>query len=140
MGACGSTSTHADPDPHPLKPKMATHLNPAQPPAAAAQSAEPISQLVTARGGDLWLGGQKFRFTSLCAPELLDGDTNGEFEVDDTFRTLGAANGFARGVTRTYTLRVSHPPAEQTTTRAAAKTPDGGNGGDVTWKLTDLVV
>ena len=59
---------------------------------------------VTARDGSLFLDGQPFRFASLNAPELLDGDVNGPFEWRDTMQSLGM--GFARSVTRTYTLRV----------------------------------
>jgi hypothetical protein len=42
----------------------------------------------------------------LNAPELLDGDVNGPFEVRDTFASLAAENAFGTAVTRTYTLRV----------------------------------
>lgn len=76
------------------------------------------SEFVRAQGGDLFLGSTRFRFASLAAPELLDGDTNGDFEVEDTFRTLSARDGFATAVTRTYTLRVSSPNATGKVIRA----------------------
>lgn len=61
---------------------------------------------VTARDGSLFLDNEPFRFASLNAPELLDGDVNGPFEWRDTMQSLGAPGAFARAVTRTYTLRV----------------------------------
>lgn len=64
-------------------------------------------QFVDRRGSDLILAGDRFRFASLNAPELLDGDVNGPFEVRDTFASLAAENAFGTAVTRTYTLRVS---------------------------------
>lgn len=66
----------------------------------------PTDQFVERRGSDLYLAGQKFRFASLNAPELLDGDVNGPFEVRDTFAALAAEGAFGTAVTRTYTLRV----------------------------------
>ncbi|BGP13851.1 hypothetical protein JCM10213v2_001789 [Rhodosporidiobolus nylandii] len=63
-------------------------------------------QFVERRGSQLFLAGRPFRFASLNAPELLDGDVNGPFEVKDTFAALAAENGFGTAVTRTYTLRI----------------------------------
>lgn len=75
---------------------------------AAANNSTPASpaaglgQFAVIHNGALELAdGTPFRFASLNAPELLDGD---EFEVEDTFRTLA---GFGRRVTRCYTLKVS---------------------------------
>lgn len=64
---------------------------------------------VERKGSELFLAGKRFRFASLNAPELLDGDANGPFEVRDTFASLAAENAFGSAVTRTYTLRVSRP-------------------------------
>jgi hypothetical protein len=61
---------------------------------------------ITARDSSLWLGTRPYRFASLNAPELLDGDVNGQFEWEDTMETFAAEGGFSRAVTRTYTLRV----------------------------------
>ncbi|KAM0792448.1 hypothetical protein ACM66B_005125 [Microbotryomycetes sp. NB124-2] len=65
---------------------------------------------VTARGSQLYLNNQPLRFVSLNAPELLDGDVNGTFEVDHTFKSLSWPSGFggvaSSAVTRTYTLRI----------------------------------
>lgn len=66
----------------------------------------PADQFVERRGSELILAGNRFRFASLNAPELLDGDVNGPFEVRDTFASLAAENAFGTAVTRTYTLRV----------------------------------
>lgn len=54
------------------------------------------------------LDGNAFRFASLNAPELLDGDCNQQYEVTNTMETFGKEGSFGGvGVTRTYTLRVS---------------------------------
>lgn len=66
------------------------------------------NSFVTRKGSELYLDDQLFRFTSLNSPELLDGDVNGAFEVQDTFKSLSLQGSFGRSVTRTYTLRVSH--------------------------------
>lgn len=66
-------------------------------------------QFVERRGSELILAGNRFRFASLNAPELLDGDVNGPFEVRDTFASLAAENAFGTAVTRTYTLRIKSP-------------------------------
>lgn len=62
---------------------------------------------VERRGADLFLGGQKLRFASLNAPQLLRADESGPFEVRDTFAALAAKDAFGGvPVTRTYTLMV----------------------------------
>jgi len=71
-----------------------------------ADPVTPADHFVERRGSELFLNGAKFRFASLNAPELLDGDCNGEFEVRDTFAALAAEGAFGTAVTRTYTLRV----------------------------------
>ena len=56
---------------------------------------------VVARNGQLMLeDGTPFRFASMNAPDLLNGE---DFEIEDTMRTLA---GFGRKVTRTYTLEI----------------------------------
>ncbi|GAA5947882.1 hypothetical protein JCM3775_007304 [Rhodotorula graminis] len=66
---------------------------------------------VERRGADLFLGGQKLRFASLNAPQLLRGDESGPFEVRDTFAALAAKDGFGGvPVTRTYTLMIKSKP------------------------------
>lgn len=65
---------------------------------------------VIAHKSQLWLDGKPFRFASLNAPELLDGDVNGAFEVKDTMATFASSSGDGFGpctVTRTYTLRIT---------------------------------
>ncbi|KAK4053059.1 hypothetical protein OIV83_001794 [Microbotryomycetes sp. JL201] len=68
---------------------------------------------VTAKGSELYMDNKPFKFVrqaissiNLNAPELLDGDVNGEFEVDHTFKSLSWPASFATSVTRTYTLRI----------------------------------
>ncbi|GAA5848532.1 hypothetical protein JCM8547_004542 [Rhodosporidiobolus lusitaniae] len=109
MGACSSSSAHPD-------EPSASLAHPASPPSVNKRTrpatAMPVSHasrshlFVERSGSSLTLGGQPFRFASLNAPELLDGDCNGEFEVRNTFEALAAENGFGTAVTRTYTLRI----------------------------------
>ncbi|GAA5945121.1 uncharacterized protein JCM15063_006526 [Sporobolomyces koalae] len=65
------------------------------------------TSFVQRQGSQLVLDGQPFRFASLNAPELLDGECNQQFEVIDTMETFGKAGAFGGvPVTRTYTLRL----------------------------------
>ncbi|KAL8293149.1 hypothetical protein RQP46_000843 [Phenoliferia psychrophenolica] len=59
---------------------------------------------VVRKDGGLFVDDIPWRFQSFNAPELLDGDECGSFEIKDTMQTL--ALGFGRPVTRTYTLRI----------------------------------
>ncbi|KAK4058580.1 hypothetical protein OIO90_000024 [Microbotryomycetes sp. JL221] len=61
---------------------------------------------VTRRGKQLILDDKPFKFVSLNAPELLDDDVNGHFEIQHTMQSLSAQNSFSTSVTRTYTLRI----------------------------------
>lgn len=85
-------------------------------PSASSSSAPPAptptrqvsNSFVQRQGHQLWLDGNAFRFASLNAPELLDGECNREYEVTNTMETFGKEGAFGGvGVTRTYTLRVS---------------------------------
>lgn len=76
-------------------------------PKQASASHLTSNSFVTAKNGSLYLDDQLFRFASFNAPELLDGDVNGQFEYEDTMDTFSAPGAFGRAVTRTYTLRVS---------------------------------
>ncbi|SGZ22361.1 BQ5605_C022g09479 [Microbotryum silenes-dioicae] len=70
-------------------------------------SVDPRDQFVRVHKGQLVLAGHPFRFAGLNAPELLDGNVNGPFEIEHTFRTLSMRGSFARAVTRTYTLQIN---------------------------------
>ncbi|SCV68987.1 BQ2448_2007 [Microbotryum intermedium] len=70
-------------------------------------SVNPRDEFVHVHKGQLALAGHSFRFAGLNAPELLDGNVNGPFEIEHTFQTLSMQGSFARAVTRTYTLQVS---------------------------------
>jgi len=133
MGACSSKSAHPADD---SAAARAPHARTKRAPAPQAhfalsssamsnagawalycprtvQHADPVTpadHFVERRGSELFLNGAKFRFASLNAPELLDGDCNGEFEVRDTFAALAAEGAFGTAVTRTYTLRVRPLP------------------------------
>ncbi|GAA6009071.1 hypothetical protein JCM10207_004083 [Rhodosporidiobolus poonsookiae] len=106
MGACSSKTAHPDDStaasvpPHPAPP-----VNRSTRPTMASHASK-SDHFVERRGSQLFLVGQPFRFASLNAPELLDGDVNGEYEVRDTFAALAAEGGFGSAVTRTYTLRI----------------------------------
>lgn len=76
-------------------------------PTLASNSHLSSNSFVTAKNGSLYLDDQLFRFASFNAPELFDGDVNGQFEYEDTMDTFSATGAFGRAVTRTYTLRVS---------------------------------
>ncbi|GAA6044812.1 hypothetical protein NBRC10513_004659 [Rhodotorula toruloides] len=110
MGACHSKTAHPAEQDSPAAPAPAgSRAAPHAPQARFAMANSHVSrsdQFVERRGSDLYLGGQKFRFASLNAPELLDGDVNGPFEVRDTFAALAAEGAFGTAVTRTYTLRI----------------------------------
>ncbi|BGP53888.1 hypothetical protein JCM8202_006081 [Rhodotorula sphaerocarpa] len=114
MGACASKDAHTD------DRDAATAAGPKQqqqvhspPKMAAFALAETHTasrdHFVERKGSELFLAGKRFRFASLNAPELLDGDANGPFEVRDTFASLAAENAFGSAVTRTYTLRIKSP-------------------------------
>ncbi|GAA5978097.1 hypothetical protein JCM10908_004228 [Rhodotorula pacifica] len=117
MGACSSKSAHpvehdqasaaAAAAPHQKRMNMAASSSGTQQTFALASAhLSRADQFVERRGSDLVLAGNRFRFASLNAPELLDGDVNGPFEVWDTFASLAAENAFGTAVTRTYTLRI----------------------------------
>lgn len=96
MGSCVSSSAHSQPvNTAPRKESSKNEI---------AMSDGAHSSFVQARNGSLWLEGRPYCFASLNSPELLDGDVNQEFEVDDTMQSI--AMGFGRPVTRTYTLRI----------------------------------
>lgn len=92
---------------HPLEEDPSTARAP-QPHQLDSLSREMSDSFVQRQGSQLVLDGQPFRFASLNAPELLDGDCNQKFEVSDTMQTFGMRGAFGGvPVTRTYTLRVS---------------------------------
>lgn len=96
MGSCVSSTAHTTTVD--TAPRQESSKN------EFAMSNGATSPFVQARNGSLWLGDQPYRFASLNSPELLDGDVNQGFEVDDTMQSI--AMGFGRPVTRTYTLRI----------------------------------
>ncbi|GAA5863738.1 hypothetical protein JCM1840_005748 [Sporobolomyces johnsonii] len=98
MGACSSKSAH--PQDHSADPSSNMTSSAPSPHASHADS------FVQRQGSTLTLDGQPYRFASLNAPELLDGDCNGPFEVADTFQSLAKEGAFGAAVTRTYTLRI----------------------------------
>lgn len=89
MGSCFSSPTRTDP------------------PAKIEMSESSKSSFITARNSTLYLNSTPFRFASLNAPELLDGDVNSQFEVRDTMQSFSMPGAFGRAVTRTYTLRIN---------------------------------
>ncbi|GAA5968157.1 hypothetical protein JCM11641_003752 [Rhodosporidiobolus odoratus] len=108
MGACTSSTAHPDDNAKASAAAPPPVNFSSRPDAQSSMTfhAATSDQFVERRGSQLFLSGQRFRFASLNAPELLDGDVNGEFEVEDTFAALAAQGGFATAVTRTYTLRI----------------------------------
>ncbi|GJN88588.1 hypothetical protein Rhopal_001554-T1 [Rhodotorula paludigena] len=105
MGACSSKSAHPAEDSTPASHAPAASA-PQQHFAMAQSHSARSDHFVERRGSDLFLAGERFRFASLNAPELLDGDVNGPFEVRDTLQALAAEGAFGTAVTRTYTLRI----------------------------------
>ncbi|GAA5830273.1 hypothetical protein JCM11251_001289 [Rhodosporidiobolus azoricus] len=99
MGACSSSTAH------PQEQQAPPPVNRATRPAMTSHT-DKSDAFVERHGSQLTLAGKPFRFASFNAPELLDGDVNGRFEVEDTFASLAAPNGFGTAVTRTYTLRI----------------------------------
>ncbi|GAA6037106.1 hypothetical protein JCM8097_008738 [Rhodosporidiobolus ruineniae] len=111
MGACSSKAAHppdsfAPPAPTAGAPPPINQRSRPQAQFSMASHASRSDQFVERRGSELFLAGERFRFASFNAPELLDGDVNGAYEVKDTFAALAAENGFGTAVTRTYTLRI----------------------------------
>ncbi|GAA5938222.1 hypothetical protein JCM3775_002920 [Rhodotorula graminis] len=110
MGACSSKSAHPADDSTAAAPGPHAHTKRSPAPQAhfalSSSAMSNADHFVERRGSELFLNGAKFRFASLNAPELLDGDCNGEFEVRDTFAALAAEGAFGTAVTRTYTLRI----------------------------------
>ncbi|GAA5904841.1 uncharacterized protein JCM6883_004880 [Sporobolomyces salmoneus] len=97
---CSSSKAHSDDLP---PPKTLS----AQPQAQADRTRQMSNSFVERKGSQLLLDGKPFRFASLNAPELLDGDCNQQYEVTNTMETFGAPGGFGGvPVTRTYTLRI----------------------------------
>ncbi|KAI5479565.1 Glycoside hydrolase, family 5 [Pseudohyphozyma bogoriensis] len=68
-------------------------------------AADHSTEFVTRKGSSLYLGGQPFRFASMNCPELLDGDVNQQFEVEDTMKTFASWGRVP--VVRTYCLRIN---------------------------------
>jgi len=92
-----------------LKSVKQSSTNPSASSSAPPAPARQVSNsFVQRQGHQLLLDGKAFRFASLNAPELLDGECNREYEVTNTMETFGKEGAFGGvGVTRTYTLRVS---------------------------------
>lgn len=120
MGSCVSSSAHTTTAPHSGGKELSKNeIGMSE--SANAPFANVRHSFVQLRNSSLWLGSSPFRFASLNSPELLDGDVNAEFEVEDTMQSI--AMGFGRAVTRTYTLRIKSVNSGCTSIPLANLTP-----------------